>query len=359
VRNAPDAYDVQVVTRNDDHGSPTLLPVESDIWTQRDGVRVRYVSMTDLKSLARAMAAVRGIRPELIYVNSFFNVKMSIIPQLLHRLGYFRSARLLVAPRGEFGTAALGLRSAKKELYLGVYRLLGLRRRVTWQASTKAEETDIERVWGPGASIIVRENDTLLPAVSDPRAIPTDDDVARPLSLVSVGRLVEHKGLHLVLEGLQNAEHPIELDVYGPEEDPLYVNRCTALVDLLPSHVTVRFHEPVPHENVREVIARYDALVMATAGENFGHVIAEALSVACPVLCSDTTPWSRVLAEGGGVVVPERTPVSWRDALSTYAALDRAGRILRRRRAGSAYDAWKAQTTGPHIFDLALKRPRD
>lgn len=47
---------------------------------------------------------------------------------------------------------------------------------------------------------------------------------------------------------------------------------------------------------VPDKLAEYDLFFLPTLGENFGHVIAEALSSGLPVLISDTTPW-RDLAE--------------------------------------------------------------
>jgi glycosyltransferase involved in cell wall biosynthesis len=353
VRSAPATYDVRVVTRDTDQGDPTPLPVVADVWSKRDGIPVRYSSVGRLRSLASAMEAVRSTHAELLYVNSFFDLRLSIMPQLLRKLGYLRSDRLLVAPRGEFGIAAISSKSRKKNLFLMLYRVLGLHRGVVWHVSSSAEKADVERVWGPSAQVVVRENDTLLPPSSDRSGI-SDEANDRPLALVSVGRLVEHKGLHLVLEGLLEVPAPTELDVYGPAEDEPYMERCRALVEHLPSHVTVRFHEALPHEAVRRTMWRYDALVMPTAGENFGHVIAEALSVACPVVCSDTTPWSDTLRRGGGVVVPDRTVASWRTALEGYAKSDANERINRRARAGVAYDEWKAKSSCPHVFDLVL-----
>ena len=358
VLNSPPDYDVRVVTRDTDQGDHAQLAVDVDTWSQRDGISVRYASVEKPRSLMSAMASARAHRPELVYVNSFFDFYLSIVPQLLRKIGYLRSARLLVAPRGEFGIAAIASKSRKKQLFLTLYRRLGLYRGVLWHASSPTEKADIERVWGSTAQVIVRENDTLLPAVSDRGGLHDKDKLSPgPLSLISVGRVVEHKGLHLVMEALSEAPGAVHLDVFGPAEDITYLERCLRLVEKLPKQVSVRFHDSLPHEDVRSTMSGFDALVMPTAGENFGHVIAEALSVGCPVICSNTTPWSRALAEGGGVVVPERTTESWRQALDEYVTADPEERRHRRGLAADAYDRWKAQQAKPHVFDMVLATP--
>ncbi|MET4050816.1 glycosyltransferase involved in cell wall biosynthesis [Frigoribacterium sp. PvP054] len=358
VLTSPPGYDVRVVTRDTDQGDHAQLAVDVDTWSQRDGISVRYASVEKLRSLMSAMASARAHRPELVYVNSFFDFHLSIVPQLLRKIGYLRSKRLLVAPRGEFGIAAIASKSRKKQLFLTLYRRLGLHRGVLWHASSPAEKADIERVWGSAAQVLVRENDTLLPVVSDRAGLHDNDELSPgPLSLISVGRIVEHKGLHLVMDALSEAPGAVDLDVFGPAEDSAYLERCLRMVGKLPKQVSVRFHDSLPHEDVRSTMSGFDALVMPTAGENFGHVIAEALSVGCPIICSDTTPWSRTLAEGGGVVVPERTTESWRRALDEYVMADPEERRRRRGLAADAYDRWKAQQAKPHVFDLVLAAP--
>ncbi len=62
------------------------------------------------------------------------------------------------------------------------------------------------------------------------------------------------------------------------------------------------------HEKVHETFRRYDAFIFPTLSENFGHVIAEALMVGCPVIISDQTPWTDVShVEGGWSIALENS----------------------------------------------------
>ena len=80
-------------------------------------------------------------------------------------------------------------------------------------------------------------------------------------------------------------------------------------------------------------------MLMPTAGENFGHVIAEALSVSCPVMCTPATPWTECLTAGGGLVVDTLEPHDWRVAIERLAAASPAERLAFRLRAGEAFKA--------------------
>ena len=46
-------------------------------------------------------------------------------------------------------------------------------------------------------------------------------------------------------------------------------------------------------------ISEYNLFVLPTLGENFGHVIIEALTLGIPVLLSDRTPWTSIVNNSG------------------------------------------------------------
>lgn len=68
------------------------------------------------------------------------------------------------------------------------------------------------------------------------------------------------------------------------------------LPKLLPQNIRFQYCGALQPMQVPDKLAEYDLFFLPTLGENFGHVIAEALSSGLPVLISDTTPW-RDLAE--------------------------------------------------------------
>ena len=205
-------------------------------------------------------------------------------------------------------------------------------------------------MWGDRAAILIRENETLLPATAtEPSPRHPDDDPG--LRAVFLGRLVEHKGLHIALEAIAKVSAPIELDVYGPMEDPKYVELCRGLITALPATATVRMLGMVDPDQTRTTLSGYDVLLMPTAGENFGHVVAESLSVSCPVMCSPHTPWNDVLEDGGGWVL-DRTPEAWTSAIEAYALLSPEERQVARERAAAAYARWRARPSDPHVLEL-------
>lgn len=53
----------------------------------------------------------------------------------------------------------------------------------------------------------------------------------------------------------------------------------------------------------KDIFSQATAFLFPTLGENFGHVIAEALSVGCPVFVTANTPWTELIQRGAGKII--------------------------------------------------------
>jgi len=343
VVNAPTSWTLSVATSDRDLGAADRLTVPSNIWSSWRDVPTLYASVDRLRGLFNLWQPILTRTPDVLYVNSFFNWKFSLVPQLVTRLARPR-VRMVVATRGEMGAGALGRRNAKKVLLLTLYRALRLHRRVVFHASSEMERRDIERSLGSDIEVLVRRNETLLPPTAQTSQVPPDSRI------VFVGRVVPHKGLELLLQALTSVSGSVRLDVFGAEEDRAYAARCRDLADA--SRHDVTFHGSTEHGKILEAVRAATLLALPTAGENFGHVIVESLSVGCPVVVADTTPWSaRLLEHGGGVVVDQATPEAWAQAVSSVLSLVPEEQTTMRQRAADAYDSWQEEA-GPHLLDL-------
>jgi glycosyltransferase involved in cell wall biosynthesis len=354
VRQAPPGFEQLVITSDRDLNADVRLSVESNRWLGWEQAVVRYVSYDSWRRTFSGWASLRARRPDLLYFNSFFDVKSTIIPLWLARIGFWGRASILVAVRGEFGTGALQICGRKKRLYIGLCKMSGVLRGVTWHASSEEEARDIRRTIPRRASVLVRRNDTALPRAARLPGVVNHG----PLRVVHLGRLAEIKGLHILLAALSSVARPIHLDIYGTYEDEHYSRLCERLSNDVPAHVVVKFRGSLPHAEAASTLAGYDVLALPTAGENFGHVIAEALSVSCPVMCPDTTPWSAVLRGGAGILVSDRRVQSWTSALDDYAGIAASERLSRRTAAGRGYEAWANAAPTAHLYEQYFTAPR-
>lgn len=351
VSETPIGFTAYVLTSDRDFGAAEPLPVPSNRWLAGEYGAIYYASLNSIGHLLRALWRLRTLRPPLLYFNSFFNRPLTMLPLLLWRLGFWGSPTVLLAPRGEFSPGPLARHAGRKKMWITLFRLLRIHRSTVWHATAEHEAQDIRRMWGEDAPLVVRENDTLLPKDALKPAGPTQD----PLRLVFLGRLTELKGAAIVLDALQGCKANVSLDVYGPHEDLAYFETCQALASTVPPNVTVRFHDGVDHDQVQKTLNQYELFVYPTAGENFGHVFIEALSSSCVVATTPTTPWTTLLNDGGGIVVPDRTTQAWRVAIESFAQHSPEVRLSLRRRAGAKYTEWASQPAKPHLWQLAIE----
>ena len=92
----------------------------------------------------------------------------------------------------------------------------------------------------------------------------------------------------------------IVFDIYGPKEDLIYWKKCEEKIKTLSSNVSVNYCGLLNHEEVCDAFSNYDAFLFPTLSENFGHVIAESLSVGTPVIISNQTPWKNLFKYNAG-----------------------------------------------------------
>jgi len=346
VDTVPDDIDLTMVTSDRDLGSPHPYPGLSGRWSTRNRSRVFYLDVHDPRQWLRLWRDLRSTRFDLLYVNSLWEPRFSVLPVVAARLGLIRARRILLSPHGELSPGALSLKSRKKRLFLAGWRPFLRGVDPTWHAVTEREAAEIRAVF-PWARIVVSHYQVPLP--DEP--LPAPDTPAGPARLIFLGRISPKKNLDLVLGALGQVSSPVVFDIYGPLEDPAYWARCRELVARLPANVTARYAGEVAPADVRRTFAGYDAFVFPTLGENFGYVIAESLSASCPVLCSAETPWTDVLSDGGGTVLDSLTVAGLAKALDQLAAATPRERLDARSRAADAYRAWRRRVGDDNLLD--------
>lgn len=342
-----DRFCFHVITSDTDWGEATPLDVETDRWVTRKNAQVIYTQARRPVSMLRAFWMGARLKPDFIYINSFLNPKFSIAPVALARLGFFGHATVVLAPRGEFGTAALAIKARKKEAFLLASRLIRLHRRVIWHASSDVEAKEI-RAHRPDARVKVRLNESTLPFAALRRAQPCDDVVR----LAFVSRISEIKGVDLLLRALASVRSEVSIDLYGSAQDSNYLSECQKIAACLPANVRAVFQGSIENSEVRKIFAAADAFFLPTEHENFGHAIAESLSAGCPVFIEDATPWTDVINDGGGRIIPSHTVEAWSAALDEYCSLASADRTKLKTQAADAYERWRAMHEGASVFDL-------
>lgn len=76
-----------------------------------------------------------------------------------------------------------------------------------------------------------------------------------------------------------------------------------------------------------DVLSNYDAFLFPTKGENYGHVIYEALAAGCVPVISDRTPWLDLEENGCGYVVPLEDQDDFIKTIKELAAIKETGAL--------------------------------
>jgi len=293
-------FEFLVVTKDRDLGDQRPYDLERNKWLQVGLAKVFYVNNAEL-TVSMVDGFIRNESCDVLYLNSFFSFKFSIQFLLAVRLFKFKRVPIVLAPRGEFSSGALKLKSFKKKVYIAVAKTFGLYRSVVWQGSTELEAHDIHKTMNIDlASIVVAKN---LPA--KPRiASGFDIDAEGRIRIVFLSRIAPKKNLAYALSVLREVSIQVEFDIYGPKEDVKYWDTCFESIGLLPSNINVNYHGAIHSDRVSDMLSRYDLFFFPTMGENYGHVIAESLAAGTPVLISDQTPWCELEKDGIGWAFP-------------------------------------------------------
>lgn len=334
LENLPDSVRTTLVTSDRDLGDSAPYEGLSGQIVHRGPHDVYYINWRNPRHWMNLMRLARRNPTDLIYVNSLWSPLFTVLPVVAHWLGLLPARELLIAPRGELTAGALGIKSAKKQAFLRGWAPLLRRIDPVWHASTEMENADIHRMFPWARSVIQTAG-----GGDEPRAeIIGSSARAR---FVFISRIAEMKNLLLALEALGAVKAEVDFDIYGPVENMQYWQRCQRLIANLPTNIHVEYLGELRSDQVKDTFARYDGFILPTLGENFGHVIAESLSAGCPVICSQHTPWTEVLNDGGGAALTEMNARSWADEIGRRAGQTPPQRDHAKQTSLHAYTQWR------------------
>jgi len=326
-------FDFRIVTSDRDLGDrEAYAGIVADQWQEVGEAKVFYLS-PGLGKWARIAKLVRAADFDLIYLNSFFSRPFSMFPLLVWAIGCRRAVPMLLAPRGEFSPGALSLKPRRKQFYIDLIKGLRLEERISLHLSTDREKEDVSR-WLSDASTfsiagaLPETNMYIAPDLLGEGPIAGSAALQRPrkvpgaLKVAFVSRISRMKNLDTALGLLAKAQGMVHFDIYGPAEDRQYWSECQGLIQGLPPNVKAEYRGELPHHQVAGVLADYHLFLLPTRGENFGHVIIEALAAGCPVLISDRTPWRSLKEKGVGWDLPLEDLSAFRQAIQECVEMD-------------------------------------
>jgi glycosyltransferase involved in cell wall biosynthesis len=295
-------FDIHIVTSDRDlQDCAPYADINSNGWNMVGNAKVFYVHTKRLNFLT-VIGLLRSTRHDVIYLNSFFSLSFTALPLFFRRLGLVPNMPCVIAPRGEFSTGALMLKSTKKKFYIVITRAIGLYRNLWWQASSEREKIDIEHAlpYVRSENICIAKDLAKVDLGIVSQSFVQCQNQKEGLRVCFLSRISPKKNLAFALRILAKVNVEVIFTVYGPKEDASYWEICEALITELPSNVRVLYDGEIHPREVKSKLVKHDLFFFPTLGENYGHVIHEALLAGLPVLLSDQTPWSDVESRGVG-----------------------------------------------------------
>ena len=279
-------FDISIITSNSDLNE--ILNLDTEIlnrWVQKAGYKVMYLdNRHQNKDFYKKLFEENPF--DVVYFNSLFSLKFTVLPLWLLRNN---PVRKVLATRGMLGKGALAIKPLKKKIFLSIFKLTKIHKKVIWHATAKSEALEIKKHFGTDRTIILAPN---LSAIRNDN-YSVKKKITGKISIVFLSRIAIKKNLLGALDILSNihGDYKIAFSIIGPIDDKAYWEKCEKKIRILPENITVNYLGAIPNDKLSDYLVNEHLLFLPTYGENFGHVIMESWQNACPVIISDQTPW--------------------------------------------------------------------
>lgn len=283
--NLLDEFQFYIVTKDHDLGEKIRYSDITDGWNKSDNCMVLYLN--DNKFNKKSFGEIiNEIKPDIIYLQSLFQRCTISYLQLAKKY----HIKLLLAPRGELCKGAFK-KKYKKLPYLFFLKKTGLLNDIYYQSTSEEETMMIQKYLCTFINKIYRLDN--IPSIPN-NVYKKQLKIPKSAKFIFFSRIVPKKNLLYAINSLKKITGNIKFDIYGPKEDIKYWEECSKAISELPKNIKVSYKGIIDHQDIYNILKQYDAFILPTLSENYGHVIVEAMMAKCIVIISDQTPWTNV-----------------------------------------------------------------
>ena len=313
-------FEFYIVTGDRDLGDlKPHLDLKLDEWLKVEQTNVIYLSKKNLK-VNTLKRLIKEVNPNAIYLNSLFSFNFSLIPLWLKKK--FPNIKFILAPRGMLGNGALEIKKTKKEVFIGLARMVRLYGGIVWHATNEKEKLEIENVFGKKHHILIADNIATAAQYSYQITLKLkllDFETKRFLFVSRISRKKNVDKLIKWFNVLAAEKKSFKLLIIGTVEDPEYFKE---LQKLIADNKQIVMQDAIHPEELVKIYAKAHFFCLPTRHENFGHVIIEALSYGCPVIISQKTPWRNLKKEHLGWDLPLDNPEQFISVIKDCIEMD-------------------------------------
>ncbi|MBW6481528.1 MAG: glycosyltransferase [Vicingaceae bacterium] len=308
-------FQFYIITRDTDYLETTPYSnINTNQWNSIDNAQVFYLSKEKTKRTT-IHTLIDEIQPDIVYCNSFYSPYFSLIPIFYAKK---KNIKTILAVRGMLSKGSLGVKKTKKKVFTQFIKWVGLFSNITFHATSNDEKAAIQAVFGEKTKIVVANN---LPEQKS-RTFTVKTKPENTLKLISIARIAPEKNTLYAINVLKNCKQNLVFDIYGPIYNQEYWNECLKAISELPVNVKVNYNGALPHKEIDATLQQYHALLLPSTGENFGHIIIEAMANACVPIISDKTPWQNLATKNVGFDINLAHPEEFTTIIDKLASMN-------------------------------------
>ena len=300
IDNMSDEFSFYVLTSAYDYQENNILDnIQADRWFNWKDIAFVYYLSNRKSTILNIFSIIKEIQPDIIFINGLFspvyNIKALIAAKRYVNKIY--KTRIILSPRGMLHSGALSQKKIKKRLFLDIFSLIGLYKKILWHATDEKEVHCIRNRLST-AQIQIAGN---FPKSS----VPLDSPFKNKGELImGTLALISPMKNHLeILNALRTVQYFVIWHIYGPVKDQHYWGQCNEVVKQLPDNIKVIYHGSIPPDQVSSALEKFHVFILPSKSENFGHAILEALSAGKPVITTNTTPFTNLNEYKAGYTV--------------------------------------------------------
>lgn len=307
-------YNIKIISNNHEFNESKKLSGIHDGWNKIGNAHVIYLYDREYTK-KNFVNLLKECDADVLYISSIFYYQMNI-PAI--RAAKSLGIPVVLAPRGELCANALNIGRVKKKIYLKLLKISGVLKDLYYHTTSQEEYEATRDILHAG-----EERIWLFPNMPcKPSAMQTIYKEQGEAKFVFISRIQEKKNLLYAIEQIGKLDGNIIFDIYGPIEQKEYWDRCKNAIENTNSNVKISYKGSIAPGTSRQVFAQYHCFVFPTLSENYGHVIAEAISAGCMLAVSrGTTPWDNIAGNGGWVCTLGNDQ-EWASALNEIISLD-------------------------------------
>lgn len=254
---------------------------------------------------------------DLIYLCGCFD-SYAIKTLVMNRFGLVKKP-IIIASMGLFSPLAFRIKYKKKKFFTLACNLLGMFSNIDWSLTSEMEISEITQQVKTNGDFYIAQD---IPRVVKPFYVDKKKK-KNILNVAFISRISRKKNLICAIKILRrvNCNFKINFSIYGPNEDIEYWNECLLELELLPENIVWEAKGPVHSDEVISTLQNEHIFLFPTLGENYGHVIQEALSAGCPCVLSEHTPWNDLEENKVGFAFPLDDLTPYVEAVEMYAQM--------------------------------------